>query len=52
MNPAARRPAEGDGVISLVNRYIANDVRPEKAGASKTQMLRMSTGSVRKRRTW
>jgi hypothetical protein len=52
MNAAARRPAEGEVDISHVKRYIARAVKPEKAGASRTQMFRMSTGIVRKRRIW
>ena len=52
MNAAASRPAEGDADISEVSRYIASAVRPENAGARRTQMFRMSTGIERKRRTW
>jgi hypothetical protein len=52
MNAAARRPAEGDGDISDVKRYIAKAVNPENPGASKTQIFRISTGNVRNRRTW
>ena len=46
--------AAGDGLvlISVVNRYAAKAVRPEKPGASSTQMLRMSTGNVSQRRAW
>ena len=52
MKIAASSPAEGESLISEVNRYVANAVRPEKAGARRTQMFRMSTGSVRNRRRW
>jgi len=52
MKHAASRPAEGESDISEVRRYVAKAVRPENAGASRTQMLRMSTGKVRKRRRW
>jgi len=52
MNTAAKRPAEEDVVISLVRRYAETAVRPEKAGASRTQTLRMSTGIVKARRAW
>lgn len=52
MKMAARRPAEGDGVISLVKRYAAKAVKPENAGARRTQMFRISTGIVRALRAW
>lgn len=52
MKAAASRPAEGDSDISEVRRYVARAVSPEKAGARSTQMLRISTGIVRKRRRW
>ena len=52
MNTAASKPAEGESLISEVKRYVAKAVRPEKPGARRTHMLRMSTGRVRKRRTW
>jgi hypothetical protein len=52
MKAAARRPADGEVDISEVRRYVASDVRPENPGANKTQMLRISTGKVRKRRIW
>ncbi len=50
MNAAARRPADGEVDISDVRRYAARAVRPENAGASRTQMFRMSTGIARRRR--
>ena len=50
MKTAARRPAEGEVDISEVRRYAANAVRPENAGARRTQMLRISTGIERSRR--
>lgn len=52
MKAAARRPADGEGDISDVSKYIANAVRPENPGASRTQMLRISTGIVRNRKIW
>jgi len=52
MNTAASRPADGDVLISEVMRYDANAVSPEKAGARRTQMFRMSTGIDRNRRIW
>ena len=52
MKAAANRPAEVLVVISLVNRYAAKAVKPEKAGANKTQMFLISTGIVRARRAW
>lgn len=50
MNAAASRPADGDADISDVSKYIANAVRPEKPGARRTQMFRMSTGIERNRK--
>lgn len=52
MNAAARRPADGDVVISDVMRYDARAVKPEHAGARSTHMFRMSIGIDRRRRTW
>jgi hypothetical protein len=52
MKTAASRPADGLVLISEVNRYAAKAVKPEKPGASSTQMLRMSTGNVSQRRAW
>lgn len=52
MKIAARRPADGEVDISLVKRYVANAVKPEKAGASSTQIFRISTGRVRARKVW
>lgn len=52
MKTAASRPAEGELEISFVNKYAASAVSPEQAGASRTQMLRISTGKVRNRSTW
>lgn len=52
MKAAARRPAEGEVVISLVRRYVEKAVRPEQAGARRTQMFRISTGTARARRAW
>lgn len=52
MKIAARRPAEGDVDISLVKRYVAKAVSPEKPGARSTQIFRISTGIVRARRAW
>lgn len=52
INTAASRPAEGDVDISEVRRYAAKAVRPENAGASRTQMLRISTGMESSRRRW
>lgn len=52
MKTAARRPADFEVVISFVRRYAESAVSPEKAGASMTQMLRISTGTVRNRRRW
>ena len=51
MKAAARSPAEGEVDISEVKRYAAKAVKPENPGASKTHMLRMSTGIASKRRT-
>ena len=51
MKVAANRPADGEVVISEVRRYIATAVNPEKAGASRTQMFRMSTGIESNRST-
>ena len=50
MKAAARRPAEGEVLISEVIRYDATAVSPENPGASRTQMFRMSTGKERSRR--
>ena len=52
MNIAANRPAEGEEDISDVRRYIASAVKPEKAGASRTHMFRISIGIARSRRMW
>jgi len=52
MNTAARSPADWEVDISLVKRYVANAVRPENPGASRTQMFRISTGIVRARNAW
>jgi len=48
INAAARRPADGEADISEVRRYIARAVKPEKPGASRTHMFRISTGIERK----
>lgn len=50
MNAAASKPADEDVTISLVRRYAENAVKPENAGARRTQTLRMSTGMVIARR--
>ena len=47
MKTAARRPAECDPATSIVRRYEAVEVRPEKPGASRTHIFLMSTGKVR-----
>jgi len=52
MKTAASNPADGEVVISDVRRYAANAVRPEHAGASRTQMFLISTGRERSRRRW
>lgn len=51
MKAAARRPADSS-FNSLAKRYVAKAVSPEKAGARRTQMFRISTGSLRIRRMW
>ena len=43
MKQAAKRPADSFH-SSLVSRYVAIAVRPEKTGAKKTQMSRMCMG--------
>ena len=52
MKMAASKPAEGVIDISFVKRYVAKAVRPENAGARRTQMFRMSTGSVNALSAW
>ena len=45
MKRAAKRPASGRFVHSLVKKKVDIAVNPENTGARKTQILRMSIGS-------